>query len=176
MHDHDPKIHGGGGNWGPLGTPKKITLHWTAGSYRQLWDYYHFCIAYDPDTRTAKVYQTRSITLKGKHVRGRNTGNIGISLCGMGDVKDAKGKKIGVYEIAPAQLEMLAKLVAELQLKYGIDDSEVHDHAYYAHKDGYYPDRWDIGALLAPVKRKAAWYKDRIRRGLAETQYTRDVR
>ena len=39
------------------------------------------------------------------------------------------------------------------------------DHAWYAHADGYYPDRWDVGKEFAPLAAKARWYLAQLRDG-----------
>jgi hypothetical protein len=151
-----------------LGQPRLITLHWTAGSHTQTFPDYHFCVRGD-----GQVVQTLPIGIKGSHTWGRNTGNIGISLCAM-----AKG-----YPVTAAQRESTAVLVAELAGCYGIDlhatiqlpelrlspDGKrliptgrlrpfpaLADHAVFARADGYFPDRWDIGDEF-PRIRDRAW-------------------
>lgn len=168
-------------NYGKLGTPTFITVHWTAGTFTRTHEEYHFCITYNLATGRASVVQTRPIALKGAHVRGRNSHNIGIALCGMGT--DPKtGKR---YEIQPAQIEACAKLIAELQQLYSLPEGDVVDHAHWAKLDGYHPTsrpittrdtRWDIGDLLEPIKAKARWYFGKLKAGAIARQYTVSLR
>lgn len=166
----------------PLGTPTHITLHWTAGTHDMTFPEYHFCVK-----GSGQVVQTLSIHEKGAHCWGRNTGNIGISMCAM-----APG-----HPVLPVQVEHTAKLVAELCQKYGLDPRAqitlpamriqgdrlvaqgytlqapvVTDHAWYAKKDGYFPERWDIDAHLAPIVNKAVWYLGRLLAGEAKPEFT----
>jgi hypothetical protein len=105
---------------------------------------YHFCILGD-----GTVKQTLSIKEKGAHTWKRNTGNVGISMCAM-----APG-----FPVKDVQIEACAKLVAELCQIYGLSIlKDVYDHAYWARKDFYFPDRWDIGDKFPIVIRKARWY------------------
>lgn len=152
----------------PLGKPKLITLHWTADNHTKTFDHYHFCIRGD-----GSVVQTLPIGTKGSHTWGRNSGNIGISMCAMG-----KGSPVTGF-----QREATAVLVAELAGCFGLDlhatlqlpelrlspDGKsliptgrllpfpvLADHAMFARADGYYPDRWDIGDEY-PRIRDRAW-------------------
>lgn len=171
-----------------LGAPKNITMHWTAGSYDQTFDDYHWCV-----TGSGGVVQTLSMGVKGAHTWHRNTGNIGISLCCCPSDHPA----------LTVQLEHAAKLIAELCHRYGIDPRAtivlpayrregtpdgpddalvatggsitapiVTDHAFFAHHDGYFPERWDIGSLLDPLVGKARWYFDALLAGTARPEFT----
>ena len=167
----------------PMGQPNRITLHWTASGYSQVFGDYHGCIKGD-GVRVA----TRPLTVKGVHTWGRNSGNIGESLCGM-----AKG-----CPIKPVQIETMAATVAEHAARYGIAlrgvvklpkmkvqggvlvpvpgqwilAPTVADHAWYAKADGYFPDRWDIGDLYHEVLEKAVWYHEQLRLGRRQFQHT----
>lgn len=149
-----------------------ITWHWTAGSWTQTFDHYHFCVTFSEKTRSASVKQTLSLLQKGSHVWKRNAGNIGISLCGMGRIK---GK---LQQVQPVQVEACAKLTAELCHIFDLDLTNCHDHVYWANLDGYGPGsgnpetRIDIGELEPVVRRKAAWYLQALREGRTERQYT----
>lgn len=134
----------------PLGKPERITLHWTAGNHSQTFDHYHWCVRGD-----GEVVQTLSLQLLGSHCWKRNTGNVGVAMCGM-----APG-----FPITAKQREATARLVAELCGVLGIDLADVHDHAHYARLDGYYPDRWDCGPETPIILRKAAWYRERLLSG-----------
>jgi hypothetical protein len=153
----------------PLGKVRQLTLHWTAGNHEATFDHYHWCIK-----GGGQVVQTLSAQAKGSHTWGRNSGNLGISLCAM-----AEG-----YPVTDAQRRACAILVAELCGVYGlpIDGTlilpemrvrgdalvatgrsrsfpVVSDHAIFARADGYYPDRWDIGPEYAPILRAAIAYR-----------------
>ncbi len=152
----------------PMGRIERITLHWTAGGPTQDFDDYHLCVHAD-----GTVKLVRPLDVKGAHTWGRNTGNVGIAMDGHPD----KG-------FPAVQQERTACLAAEVAFRYGLDlDASVDlprkqnvggvtlvtvagtihapvlaDHAWYAHADGYYPDRWDIGRWFAPIAGKARWY------------------
>ena len=167
----------------PMGKPDRITLHWTAGSYTQTFNDYHGCIRGD-----GRRGATRPLTIKGAHTWGRNSGNIGESLCAM-----APG-----CPVKPEQVETMAAVVAEHCHRFNIPlrgvvklpamrvqgsrlvaipgktilAPTVADHAWYARADGYYPDRWDIGATYEVVMEKAAWYLQRIASGRRGYEHT----
>jgi hypothetical protein len=130
----------------PLGKPTQIVLHWTAGDYRGIWDDYHFCVAFDRSENRACIAKCLKLTQKGQHLWKRNTGAIGLSFSAMADSR---------FQVTPKQIEAMALLVAELCFKYSIPMTSVVDHAFWAKKDGYFPQRWDIGNLLVPVKQQA---------------------
>lgn len=138
---------------------EEVTWHWTAGSYSQTFPSYHFNITYDG--KLAHVKQTLSLYEKGAHVSKRNTGKIGVTMCGM-----AKGCPIEDH-----QVEVCAKLTAELMFIFDIKLDDVHDHAYYAKLDKYYPNRWDVGSLEPLLRKKTAWYFDRLQKGLSKVEY-----
>lgn len=146
------------------------TWHWTAGSWTQTFDHYHFCITWDG--KKARVVQTRSLLEPGSHCWKRNKGNIGISICGMGRIK---GK---LHAIQLEQVEACAKLTAELCAVIGLPLSLVHDHAHFATIDGYGPfsgnpeTRVDIGTYEPVVRKKAAWYLDQLSAGKTKREYT----
>jgi hypothetical protein len=156
----------------PLGRPKLITLHWTAGNHKQTFPEYHFCVQGD-----GTVVPTLPLGQKGAHTWMRNTGNIGTSMCAM-----AAG-----HPVTPIQIERNAKLVAELCLRFGLDPRGhvelpelklrggtlvatgrtiiapvIADHAFFAKADGYYPDRWDVGEKHEVILKKALWYFDKL--------------
>ena len=160
----------------PLGKPRFITLHWTAGSYQQTFDHYHFNVTGD-----GRIISTLPLSIKGSHVWGRNTGNIGVALCAMANARTLPTKK---------QCETTAALIADLCYQFGIDfDSTelaqrhkvqndkripidgqmaincVTDHAAYARCDGYYPDRWDCGRYTLDIIKSARWYRNEIADG-----------
>lgn len=143
----------------PLGKPEKITMHWSAGSYTQTFDHYHFNILGD-----GRVEQTLSIKVKGSHTWRRNSGNIGIGWCAMATKK---------HPVTAAQKEAAAVLIAELCGCFDIDpDADVKDHAYYAKQDGYFPDRWDVGDLMVPLLKRVKELRSELRTGKRKNTLT----
>lgn len=150
------KEHAGSGD--PLGKPERITMHWSAGSYTQTFDHYHFSILGD-----GKVVQTLPITVKGSHCWKRNSGNIGVSWCAMADG----------FPVTKAQREAAAILIAELCGVYGIDpDKDVQDHAYWAKIDGYFPDRWDVGSEMGPLRKRIKEVRAELKAGTRKNTLT----
>jgi hypothetical protein len=156
----------------PLGVPKNITLHWSAGTYTQTFSGYHLSIQGD-----GSVVVSCPLSVKGSHCWGRNTGNIGVSLCAM-----AKG-----CPVKPIQVERAARVCAELCFKYKLNPRGhvtlpkkkrvganlvsvpgeitapvIADHAWYARQDQYFPDRWDVGDFYGVIFHKACWYYDKL--------------
>jgi hypothetical protein len=156
-----------------------VVLHWTAGSYKNTYDSYHFCITWDG--KKAHAIQTRSLREKGAHTWRRNTGRIGISLCG--GIKE--------YPIRNEQVQAMAKLIAELCILLDIelkgshvamdlyDNSKFHDvpnvtdHVFYSKMDKY--GKIDIGELLPVVLNKAGWYLGKLKSGEHKFEYTKDL-
>lgn len=156
-----------------------IVLHWTAGSYKNTYDDYHFCITWDGDN--ADAIQTRSLRERGAHTWRRNTGRIGISLCG----------GITQYPIRDRQIEVMAKLIAELCIIFDLDIEGTHlaidlfnnakfhkvpnvtDHMFYAKMDKY--GKVDIGALLPVVLNKAKWYLVKLKNDEHKFEHTKDL-
>lgn len=162
----------------PLGKPRHITLHWSAGSYTQTHPGYHASVVGSGEVLVSYPYH-----LKGSHTWGRNSGNLGGSLCADPTRNDRKPKDV--------QIEALAKWAAEACIVYGlnprgtvtlpamrvtgrrivavpgktIEAPVIADHAFFAKKDGYFPDRWDIGDLYPIVLNKARWYFDKLQAG-----------
>ncbi len=153
-----------------------IVLHWTAGTYKATYDHYHFCITWDG--LKAHTVQTRSLREKGSHTWKRNTGRIGISLCGA----------FTGYPIRKEQLEAMSKLIAELCFRLDIDIDGFHnaqdlndprishktpnvtDHVFYAKIDRY--GKPDIGEHLKPVIQKAKWYFSKLKSGEQKIEHT----
>lgn len=127
----------------PLGHPTQLVMHWTAGNYQQVWDDYHFNIAYDPVAKRACVAKTLNLTQKGQHLWKRNTGAIGVTFSGMLDKR---------FPITTEQIEAAGELLAEICLKYNWTEEKITDHATWAKIDGYFPTRWDIGNILPMVR------------------------
>lgn len=167
---------------------KGICLHWTAGTYSQTFDHYHFNITYDG--KLAHPKQTRSIYEAGSHLYKRNTGMIGISMCGMANKN---------YPIEEHQVEVTAKLTAELCLVLGLDPAGTHvvndltvpgkthtvpvvaDHKTFAKID-YPGQRWDIGhegdpvALYPLIYKKVQWYYAKLKSGEQKREFTLNLK
>ena len=97
----------------------RITIHWTAGVYRPNAidkSHYHFLVDGNGKIINGTHKPEDNIDCKdgnyAAHCGGGNTGNIGISICGMYD----KYK----YPITRKQVEACCYKVAELSIKYGI--------------------------------------------------------
>lgn len=164
-----------------LGTPRFITLHWTAGDHLKTFSSYHFCVQ-----GSGRVVNSLSLAKKGSHTWGRNTANIGVAMCAMANTS--------TMPTAP-QIESVAALVADLSLQFKISLTEVYrtprhkviqgtriptgetvevpyvtDHAAYARADGYYPDRWDCGRYTSDILKKALWYRGEILAGRRKSE------
>jgi hypothetical protein len=159
-----------------------MVLHHTAGSYTTLSKHYHYCIQFDKKLNKAVVRQTRSVREIGAHTWKRNTGRIGIAVC---------GAYIG-YPIQDPQWQAMAKLVAELCILFELDMDGKHtamdlyndnlfhsvpnvtDHVFYAKMDKYI--KIDIGERnLKYVLEKAKWFYEKIKSGKVAREYTLDI-
>ena len=162
---------------------KGIVLHWTAGTYKQTYSDYHFCITWDEKVG-AKVVQTRSIKQIGAHTWKRNTSRIGIALC------SENWTLRPVCPAKPQQLEAMAKLIAELCIKLGMNHKGTHkvwdlyrsiehnvpnvtDHNFYGNMDKY--GKPDIGKYLSVVMGKVDWYIVKLKSGEMKYEYTLNV-
>lgn len=144
-----------------------ITFHWTAGTWT--WtntEHYHYIVSFD---NKAKLNKILPLNKAGSHTWKRNSGNIGIAFAGM---LGATSVDFGKYPIKPEQIEMGAKLAAELSIKYNIPLANIKDHAYYARLDGYYPDRWDVGIYWPQLEKKIKWYYEKLKLGKIRFEYT----
>jgi hypothetical protein len=175
-----------------LGRPERIVIHWTGGDYEDVSPHYHFCTRGD-----GRVVATLSLKRKGSHTWGRNTGAVGMSMCGGGKA----------YPIRLLQLERTAKLIAECSIKLAIPlDGTVElpelryvpgpkgrpdldrlvptgrrilvptvtDHRHYAIVDGYYPHRVDVGEkMMDTLLDKAGWYAQQLKKGAKPFEWVR---
>ena len=153
----------------------KITIHWTAGTYvPNAIDkkHYHFLVDNVGKVFNGVYKPEDNINCKdGKyaaHTGGGNTGNIGVSMCGMYDSR---------FPITRKQLEATCKLVAELSKKYGIaiNSKSIITHAEFGkanpHTTSY--GKIDINKLPCVavygikecgdwIRNKVNWYRSRI--------------
>lgn len=134
------------------------TFHWTAGTYEpndlERSDY-HLLIVYDPKTKKVHTEKHNNYTDKLGHTWNRNTGNVGISLCGMAAPSD--WHNFGKYPILYIQLIEACIAAAEVCLLKDLKPEDWKTHAEWAVLDGYGPfsgdpeTRWDL-ALFKPAK------------------------
>lgn len=85
----------------------QIYLHWTAGRYGQVYDDYHLNIDAD-----GTIYRScTSLTERKSHTWQRNTGSIGIALCGGLGAQANHGydAELGPFAPTAAQTEKLAQ-------------------------------------------------------------------
>lgn len=147
------------------GSINHLYLHWTAGNYGQAYDDYHINI-----DKNGEVYQTcSSLTEKKPHTWRRNSGAVGIALCGAcGAVYGGAGNlSFGSAPPTTAQLRSMAWVIAFLCMALGLAIAYpvVMTHGEAAMADGYGPGsgdpetRWDL--LWAPDVEE----KERFRQG-----------
>jgi len=134
------------------GQVDKIYIHWSAGTYDQVWDSYHINITGHP-TRIMRT--TDDLTQIKSHTWKRNTGAIGLCMaCCYDAVAYADGGiDFGNYPPTPAQIDITSNLIAVLchGLDIPIDSEHVMTHAEAADLDDYGPattfERWDLWKL-----------------------------
>lgn len=154
----------------------QIYLHWTAGRYGQVYDDYHLNIDAD-----GTVYCTCDSLIEQKsHTWRRNSGSIGIALCGGLGAQANHGydAELGPFAPTAAQTDKLAQMLALLAVKLdlGIEPGTVMTHCEAALCDGYGPysgdpqTRWDLWYMrdspgdgtMKPggqvLRGKALWY------------------
>ena len=130
--------------------------------------HYHFCHLWDDARKQSTTVQTLSLWTPGAHLSMRNTGMIGLSMCGMWR-NPVTGK---FHAIQDAQVEQMAATSAELVHLLDLDPiKQVNDHVHFARIDGYGPGsghpqtKVDIGAYEPIVRNKMMVYLNRIGRG-----------
>ena len=169
----------------PLLTIKGIVLHWTAGPKALCFDDYHYNVI--DVAGKASVVQTLLPTQKGMHLYGRNTGMLGITVCAM------QNPKLKSSLPTDAQIEAMALLCAEIccfknlnpdgdlfdapvivnriRTKEIFKAPVLSDHKYWAIKDSYYPDRWDIDTYMPIVLKKAIGYYKELKSNKRQFQF-----
>lgn len=117
----------------------QIYLHWTAGRYGQVYDDYHLNI----DANGTIYRSCTSLTERKSHTWRRNTGSIGIALCGGLGAQANHGydAELGPYAPTAAQTDKLAQMLALLAVKLDlpIEPGTVMTHCEAALCDGYGP-------------------------------------
>ena len=58
-----------------------VVLHWTAGTHSEFFDGYHFNVGFIDNE--VVVLKTLGFNQKGKHLWGRNSGMVGVTLCAL---------------------------------------------------------------------------------------------
>lgn len=153
-----------------------IYLHWTAGRYGQIYPEYHVSIDYDG--RIYTPYNCLDLTVKREHTWKRNSGSIGIALCGCYDANANNGYNMtmGSNPITQAQIEACAIATAIICKYAGVPIKNVLTHCEAAYIDHYGPysgdpeTRWDLWYLPDSgmgnqyrgggevIRGKALWY------------------
>lgn len=139
----------------------KLYLHWTAGTYGQVFDDYHINI-----DEHGEIYLTCN-TLRDlkSHTWNRNSRLVGITLCcAKGAVLNYRWKPVFAgYPPTEEQVEQMAIVIAILcrELELEISFTTVKTHAEVALLDGYGPGqddpdlRWDLFTLSGLPETKA---------------------
>jgi hypothetical protein len=184
----------------PLGPPKGLVYHWSAGTYDQAFDAYHYSIVFDKAKQKAHVIKNLSVTQKGQHLWTRNSNMLAISFSAMRGAVNTTNHA-GLYPVTPEMITAAAKLGAELCAWYSIDPRSaltlpkkkimgqslvpvqgtievpaVTDHATVAKFDQYFPDRVDVGSFMVPIKYQLNDHYDKLKSKTAEFMYKGIVR
>lgn len=162
---------------------KHIVNHWTAGNRKNLYDGYHFNVT--EINNQIYVFKTLKRKEKGQHIWGRNSGAIGNTMCCMSTKSDFPTANM---------IEALSILNAEQCAWYGLDIEKeiilpkkqridydslitvawqikapvISDHSYFAKKDGYSQERWDIGSYIETITNKAIQYHKELKENKRE--------
>lgn len=147
----------------PPGALHAIYLHWSAGTYEQVFESYHFCVA----MRAGEVVVVQTNDLRANmrdvylhleepyaaHTARRNSYAAGLSIMGM---QNARPDDFGPYPITQPLIEGLCRVAAAIARAYDIPviSSHILTHAEAAVADGYFgteleDERWDIARLYA---------------------------
>lgn len=159
------------------GCINKIYIHWTAGTYNQVFGDYHFCIQGDGTI----IQTTNNLSERLAHTWRRNSNAIGIALCCAYDAMIWADGRFDLGSMPPtqAQIETCAKLVDFLCESLNIDISidNIMTHSEIADIDGYGPayigtskfEKWDLWKLQDfdnqwksggdVIRGKALWYR-----------------
>lgn len=138
-----------------------IYLHWTAGTYEQVFDDYHINIG-----EQGELYLTCNMLREYKsHTWRRNSRSIGVTLCCAKDAILAYkcNPVFGAYPPTELQVEQMAMVVAILchELELEINNDTVLTHAEAASRDQYGPGqgdpdmRWDLYMLKGMPETRA---------------------
>ena len=163
---------------GACGFINRIYLHWTGGHYGHVYGEYHLSIdrdgtMYVPEDGAGD----KALTILREHTWHRNTGAIGIAICGAYDAVARSSTDINFGPEPPTgcQVEYLAKAVGILcpALGLALSPRTVLTHCEAAFKDGYGPGsgdpetRWDFWQLPGLPFRKELYPGGEVLRGKA---------
>ena len=177
---------------GAMGKVDRIVNHWAATPYFFETPKYHFIVVKEPKSGQFQIRQGLSYKHRGEHTWRRNTGALGVSMACMGEDKDANGRVVTRYsplrEMVILQAYTNACLggifglglegtVLKTDVKYdsrtGTLDSTgklvnvpvLVDHAIEAKRDGYFPERWDIGEYWDDMRQWTMFFRQWITSG-----------
>lgn len=147
--------------WMPKAPLKRVIFHWTAGPYSPtVTDREHYHILIDGEGRVSRGDHSIPDNLRtgdgdyAAHVRGANTGSIGITVCCMYRAREAPFDA-GPYPLLPRQWNNLIRGCADLCEAYGLTPAEelLLGHNEVQRVLGI-PQRgkWDISRLPFPLQ------------------------
>jgi hypothetical protein len=108
----------------PLGPVMQITFHYPGSNHTTLFDDFHFNVPYFARHNRASVVRTLRSDQLGRHLYHRNYGNLAIGLSGGYDACAVTNYK-GPFGLKDDQIDVAARLGAELCLVHGIDPTAV---------------------------------------------------
>lgn len=153
---------------GKLGPVKRMTVHWTGGDYTTGYDDYHFFGVWNRAKREAHIVKALSIKTMGEHAFKANTGNVGLSLCGMAG---ATRGNLGNYQIEPAFLRENAIFAAEFCAWHGLDPrTQLVDHQQVDREIGR-GAKWDIEPYWPEFHRQACEHFALLKSNKAQFKY-----
>ena len=165
-----------------MGSLNRITIHWTAGSLVACAhdkSCYHFLV--EGSGKIIKGDKTPEDNINcndgryAAHCGGGNTGNIGVSMCGMYGFSNRSNS--GRYQLTGIQCEATWKLVAQLCKKYNIpvDAEHVFTHYEFGKKHPNTASKGKIDIVYLPyqpqiqqdnigdfIRNKVSWYMKHI--------------
>ncbi len=116
--------------WLPDCSPRRIIVHWTAGGYKAAdADRWHYHILIEGDGNLVRGHYSiadNMSTSDGRyaaHTKGLNSGSIGVAVCCMwGAIREPF--RAGQFPMTLEQWNIMARVVADLCLRYGIAVNE----------------------------------------------------
>ena len=136
------------------GSPERITLHWTGGSYTPSSldaEHYHFLIDGDGCVWLGKysvLDQDSTASSYAAHCAGFNTKNIGVAFCAMAGAQE--NGSFGKYPINQLQWQVAIELCAWLLRGYGLNPTEscLASHCEIERIHGRKQSgKWDVSAV-----------------------------
>lgn len=156
---------------------KRIVIHWTGGAYKASSldrEHYHVMVEGDGNVVLGKHKPEANLSTStpyAAHVRGFNTGSIGVALCAMHGADGWPTMQPGKYPITQKQLDKLAVVLADLCETYGIPVSRetMLTHAEVEEVHGITQrGKWDIRWLPGASKVLDAKYVGDVIRASVE--------